>query len=46
MLKENISSIFRKQLVDFIKQYEKIFIFPKSYEQLEKVIKEINYTIK
>lgn len=40
-LKYNITSVFRKQLSDFIKQYSAILYFPDSYEDLKQLVHSI-----
>lgn len=41
MLNMDINNVFKKYLKDFVKQYHKIFIFPRSMEELEGIIKKL-----
>lgn len=41
MLKEEINEEFRRQLMDFIKQYNGVFLFPESYEKFKNAIQSL-----
>ncbi len=41
MLKEDINEEFRRQLMDFIKQYNGVFLFPESYEKFKNAIQSL-----